>query len=143
MKIYSIAPKTSKGKVLVSQSCPTLCDPTDCSCQAPLSMGFPRQENQSGLPFPSPRDLPNPGIKPTSSALAGRFFIAEPPGKLDLCKNKSTGRVMEKVLERPEPQWEASQPAPTSTGRPAALGEVYLQPTGMSPSTFKASPLLM
>ena len=35
-------------------------------CQAPLSMGFPRQEYWSGLPFSSPRDLPNPGIKPTS-----------------------------------------------------------------------------
>ena len=45
--------------------------------QAPLSMGLSRQEYWSGLPFPSPRDLPNPGIKPTSltsPALAGRFF---------------------------------------------------------------------
>ena len=38
------------------QSCPTLCDPVDCSPPAPLSTGFPRQESQSGLPFPSPRD---------------------------------------------------------------------------------------
>ena len=37
--------------------------------QAPLSMGFPRQEYWDGLPFPSPEDFPNPGIKPTSSAL--------------------------------------------------------------------------
>ena len=36
------------------------------ACQAPLSMGFHRQEYWSGLPFPSPGDLPNPGIKPTS-----------------------------------------------------------------------------
>ena len=45
--------------------------------QAPLSMGFSSQEYWSGLPFPTPGDLPNPGIKPTSlvsSALAGRFF---------------------------------------------------------------------
>ena len=47
--------------------------------QAPLSMGFPRQEHQSELPFPSPGDLPNPGIKPASSALAGGFFTTEPP----------------------------------------------------------------
>ena len=46
------------------QSCPTLCDPMDCSCQAPLSMGFPRQGYWSGLPFPSPGDLPDPGIDP-------------------------------------------------------------------------------
>ena len=44
-------------------------------------MGFPRQECWSGLPFPSPGDLPNPGIKPTSPALAGRFFTTESPGK--------------------------------------------------------------
>ena len=46
--------------------------------QAPLFMGFPRQEYQSKLPFPSPGDLPDPGIKPTSPALAGDFFAAEP-----------------------------------------------------------------
>ena len=52
-----------------------------CSPQAPLFMGFPRQEYWSGLPFPSPGDLLNPGIEPTFPALAGRFFTAEPPGK--------------------------------------------------------------
>ena len=41
---------------------------------APLSMGFPRQAYWSGLPFPPPADLPNPGIEPASPALAGRFF---------------------------------------------------------------------
>ena len=60
------------------QSCLTLCDPMDyIACQAPLSMGFSRQEYWSGLPCPSPGDLPNPGIKPTSLlslALVGRFF---------------------------------------------------------------------
>ena len=49
-------------KVLVAQSCPTLCDPMDCSRQAPQSMGFSRQEYYSGLPFPSPGDLPDSGI---------------------------------------------------------------------------------
>ena len=51
------------------------------ACQAPLSMGFPRQEYQSGLPFPSPGHLPKAGIEPVSPALAGRSFITEPPGK--------------------------------------------------------------
>ena len=46
---------------LVTQSCPTLCNPMDCS--PPLPMGFPRQECWSGLPFPSLGDLPNPGIE--------------------------------------------------------------------------------
>ena len=58
-----------------------LCDPTDCSPQAPLSVGFPSKEYWSGLPFPTQGDLPNPGIKPTSLALAGSFFTTEPPGK--------------------------------------------------------------
>ena len=47
--------------------------------QVPLSVGFPRQEHWSGLPVPSPEDLPGPGIEPASSALAGRF--REPQGK--------------------------------------------------------------
>ena len=51
------------------------------SHQAPLSMGFPRQEYWGGLSFPSPGDLPKAGNKPTSPALAGRFFTTEPPGK--------------------------------------------------------------
>ena len=48
--------------------------------QAPLSMGFPWQEYWHGLSFPSPGDLPNPGIEPISPVLAGRFFTIEPPG---------------------------------------------------------------
>ena len=50
---------------------------TPGTCQAPLSMGFPRQEYWTGLPFPTPGDLPDPGIKPASlvsPALAGGFF---------------------------------------------------------------------
>ena len=49
--------------------------------QATLFVGFPRQEYWSVLPFSSPGDLPDPGIEPSSSALAGEFFTTEPPGK--------------------------------------------------------------
>ena len=52
--------------------------------QAPLSIGFSRQEYWSGLPCPAPGDLPDPGIKPvslTSPALLGRFFTTSVPGK--------------------------------------------------------------
>ena len=52
------------------------------ACQAPLSMGFSRQEYWSGLPLPLPEDLLDPGIKlmsPASPALAGRFCTTEPP----------------------------------------------------------------
>ena len=55
--------------------------PHGLDCQAPLSMGFPRQEYWSGLPSPPPGDPSNPGIKPTSPVLTGRFFTIEPPGK--------------------------------------------------------------
>ena len=66
----------------VAKSCLTLCDPMDLAHQVPLSVGFSRQEYWSGLPFPSPGDLPHPGIKPESPALAGRFFRkTKPPGK--------------------------------------------------------------
>ena len=53
----------------------------DCAHQAFLSMGFPRPEYWSGLPFPFSGNLHDPGIKPQSPALAGGFFTAEPPGK--------------------------------------------------------------
>ena len=55
--------------------------PQTVARQAPLSMGFSRQEYWSGLPCPPPGDLPDPGIKLTSLATASGFFPAEPPGK--------------------------------------------------------------
>ena len=69
--------------------------------QAPLSKGFPRQGYWSGVPCPSPGDLPNPGIKPTSlmsPALAGRFFSTAPlrkPVLLDDTKDKRRDRTLD------------------------------------------------
>ena len=54
---------------LVTKLCPTLTTPWTVACQATLSMGFFRQEYWSGLPFPSPGDLPEPGIEPGSPTL--------------------------------------------------------------------------
>ena len=51
------------------------------ACQAPLSMEFSRQEYWSGLPFPSPRDLPDPGIKPGSPTFLADSILSEPPEK--------------------------------------------------------------
>ena len=67
----------------VAKSCPTLLQSHVWAVarQAPLSMGFSRQEYWSGLPFPSPGNLPNPGVKPISPASAGKFFTTESPGK--------------------------------------------------------------
>ena len=56
--------------------------PWTVAYQAPLSLGFSRQEYRSELPFPSPGVLPDPRIKPASPALAGGFFTTEPPGNL-------------------------------------------------------------
>ena len=67
--------------VLVTWSYPTLCKPMDVACQAPMSMEFSRQEYWSGLPFPSPGDLPNPGIEPGSPTLQADSLPSEPPGK--------------------------------------------------------------
>ena len=54
--------------------------PQTVACQAPLSMEFFSKEYWSELPFPPPGNLPDPGSKPASPALAGRFFITEPQG---------------------------------------------------------------
>ena len=64
-----------------AQSCLTVCDPWTIACQAPLPMEFSRREYWSTLQFPTPGDLPDWGIQPTSSALAGRFFTTVPLGK--------------------------------------------------------------
>ena len=55
--------------------------PWTTACQAPLSMGFSRKEHWSGLPCPSPGDIPDPGIKPLSPAWQADSLPSEPPGK--------------------------------------------------------------
>ena len=59
-----------------------LATPWTAAHQAPPSMGFSREEYWSGLPFPSPGDLADPGIEPLSPALAGSFFTTEPKSML-------------------------------------------------------------
>ena len=63
---------------LVAKSCPTLATPWTVARQAPLSMGFSRQGYWSGLPFPSPGDIPNPGIEPMSPELQADSLPTEP-----------------------------------------------------------------
>ena len=77
----------------ITQPCLTLCSPMDCS---PLSMEFHRQEYWSGLPFPPPGDLPNPGMELRSSAsasLAGRFFTTVPPVLCSCLQHGGLGEV--------------------------------------------------
>ena len=76
------------GGGLVAKSCLTLVIPW--TCQAPLSMGFSRQEYWSGLPFPSPGDLPNPGIESRPPTLQVDSLPAEPKGKP---KNTGMGNI--------------------------------------------------
>ena len=72
------------GAGLVTKSCATLAIPWTITCQAPLSMRFSRQEYWSGLPFPSPGDLPDAGIEPKSPALQEDSLSTELQGKPDL-----------------------------------------------------------
>ena len=69
------------GGGLVAKSCLTLATPWTVAHQAPLSMGFPRQAYQSGLPFPSPGELPDSGIKPRSPALQANSLPTQLGGK--------------------------------------------------------------
>ena len=93
---------------LIAQSCLTLGNLTDCNpvlvqgfCQAPLSMGFSRQEYWSGLPFPPPEDLPNPEMKPVSPALQADSFplsIEEAPRirvAVSLCYTAETNTALQ------------------------------------------------
>ena len=66
---------------LVAKLCLTLVTPWTVALQAPLSMGFSKQEYCSGLPFPSLEDLPYPGMEPGSPALQADSSQTEPPGK--------------------------------------------------------------
>ena len=75
------------------------------ACQAPLSVGFSRQEYWNGWPFPSPEDLPNPGIESASPVLQGDSLPSEPPGKQKSWLNVAFRNVAEFMwLTLTEPQ---------------------------------------
>ena len=115
----------------VAQSYPTLATPWTVDHQAPLSKGFSRQEYWRGLPFPSPGDLPDPGIKPTFPALQVDSLLPEPPGKspqfLGIIKIPlSLGRKLRHI----DPPPQASTASPRSSVHPPALhpqwNELYI-----------------
>ena len=80
-RLYMTTGKTNGGSGLVTKSCPTFAAPWTVACQAPLSMRFSRQKYWSGLPFPSPEDLPYPGVKPGSPSLQADSLLTELQGK--------------------------------------------------------------
>ena len=78
-----VASQTRLKESEVTQSCPTLCDPVDCSLLGSSVHGIFQARVLEGVPFPSPGDLPNPGIEARSSICRWILLPAEPPGKLD------------------------------------------------------------
>ena len=73
--------KKEKKESEVTQSCPTLRDHMDCSPPGSSVPGIFQAEYWSGLPFPSPGDLPNPGVEPGSPTFRADTSPSEPPGK--------------------------------------------------------------
>ena len=84
----------------VAKSCPTLCDPVDCSRQAPLSMGILQTRILEWLPCSPLRDLPNPGIQHRSSTLQLDSLLSEPPDQFKR-GNKWKGRDSISKLKSP------------------------------------------
>ena len=81
-RCFTLSATREAPGIVQSLSCvQLLVTPWTVAHQAPLSMGFSRQEYWSGFPFPSPGDLPNPGIEPRSPALQTDALSSEPPGK--------------------------------------------------------------
>ena len=78
---------------LVAKSCPTLATPWTVTYQALLSMGLPRQEYWSGLPFPSPGDLPDPRIESRSLALQADSLPTEPSWKSKVFSTSTLRRI--------------------------------------------------
>ena len=96
----------------VAKSCLTLCDPCGLAHQAPPSMGFSGQEYWSGLPFPSPGDLPDPGIESRSPTLQAASLPSEPPGKPKLLKYRFISQLLGIMcIKRGQPSMPASQSA--------------------------------
>ena len=83
--------KYLKVKVKLLSRVRLVATPWTVAYQAPPSVGFSRQEYWSGLPFPSPGDLPNPGIEPGSPTLRADTLPSEPPGKLNPKEQHSPG----------------------------------------------------
>ena len=109
-------------EAVATQSCPTICNPMDCSPPAPLSMGFSRQEYWNGLLCLPPEDLPDPGIEPTcltSPALAGRLITTsatwEAHGCPQACRKQGLG------VGDPQKDWGQASPHAQAGGRACSL----------------------
>ena len=101
------------GGGLVAMLCPTLATPWTIALQVPLSMGFSRKEYWSWLTFPSPEDLPNPGIKPGSLALQADSLPTElqgrPPRNLEDNINMKSDMHILRALKEGEKETDAEK----------------------------------
>ena len=88
-----IQSKNPCGLCLVSQLCPTLCDPVDCGPPGSSVRRILRQEHWGGLPLPPPGDLPHPGSEPGSPALQADSSLSKPPGRQN-CLKSLWGKVL-------------------------------------------------
>ena len=107
-------------------------------------MRFPRQEYWSGLPFPSPGDLPNPGIKPGSPALAGGLFTIEPRGKAR-CPSKHPSlplhlRYLVKCLQNVGPLKQVASGGPVVKTSPSNARAASLIPGQGAEITYASGP---
>ena len=84
---YCGAQHRVESEIEVAQSCLTLSDPLDCSQPSSSIHGIFQARIWSGSPFPSPEDLPDPGIEPSSPALQADALTSEPLGKLGIPKS--------------------------------------------------------
>ena len=123
-----------KSERKVTQLCPTLGDPMDCSLPGSSIHGISQARILSGLTFPSPGNLPNPRIKPMSPVLADSFFTTESPGK-SMCKYIAMPFVLLLLLSRfshvrlcATPQMAAHQAPPhwDSPGKNTGVGCHFL-----------------
>ena len=127
---------------MFSKSFLTLMTPWTVACQAPLTMGLSRLEYRNKLQFPSPGDLPNPGIKLGSPALQADSLQSEPPGKpwylmINICRIvKGKPSILSTVLRNSEPSARFQIPVDT----PAAGTVTSANVTRQLPSHALGSP---
>ena len=117
--------------------------PQTVALQAPLSMGFSRQDYGSGMPFPSPGHIPDPGIEPVSPALTGGFFTTEPLGKL---LSVLTQKSIIPLMPSPDATPKMTNHLPTSSCHTHSLfcppNLLHFSPRHTSPSNIYSISLL-
>ena len=106
-----------KWNLLVAQSCPTHCDPMDCSPPGSSVHGISRQEHWSGFPLTPPGDLPNPGVEPASPALQGDFSDSNYRVRIPT-KTRSCWCLVIKLFQIFVSPWTVAHQAPLSMGFP-------------------------